>query len=430
MPIDASIYGALGTRPRSMLEYSDDLAKQDFDRQKLQQNALALMQGQNTMRDQDAVRRAILGLPADHSEADRITALEATGTPLGFTQADALRKSSGGLLKDRATANKDMAETALKSAELLGRLSQSVEAMPTKENAAAAVAQWEQHIGQPDANERQLVAQLNTPEDVKAWARAHFMRAQDLAAQYQTRNTGGTTDTIAIDPLRGKVSVANSVPNTVSPEAELSAQTQRRGQDLTNARALDANNANKEAQRTQIVVDPNMGVLAVDKGTGQYKPIVSAQGLPVPGENTVKAGKQAMQIGEGIDLARQLLGEGPTQSGVGSLADKTANLVGVTLGGAEKAAQLKTLSGWLVANVPRMEGPQSNFDVQNYREMAAKVGDETVPIKQRKAALQTLEQLQQKYREINGSVQPQGSWDGSERRSGTLRFDAQGNPVK
>ena len=62
--------------------------------------------------------------------------------------------------------------------------------------------------------------------------------------------------------------------------------------------------------------------------------------------------------------------------------------------------------------------------------MAEKVGDETVPIKQRKAALQTLEQLQQKYREINGSVQPQGSWDGSERRSGTLRFDAQGNPVK
>jgi hypothetical protein len=48
-----------------------------------------------------------------------------------------------------------------------------------------------------------------------------------------------------------------------------------------------------------------------------------------------------------------------------------------------------------------MEGPQSNADVQLYREMAAKVGDRTVPAVERQAALRTLKGLQEKYREQN-----------------------------
>lgn len=57
----------------------------------------------------------------------------------------------------------------------------------------------------------------------------------------------------------------------------------------------------------------------------------------------------------------------------------------------------------MVSNVPRMEGPQSDFDVKNYREMAATVGDSTIPVKDRLAALDTLEQLQAKYAG-NGTV--------------------------
>ena len=59
--------------------------------------------------------------------------------------------------------------------------------------------------------------------------------------------------------------------------------------------------------------------------------------------------------------------------------------------------RLALISGWMVSNVPRMEGPQSNFDVQNYQKMAADVGDVTIPIEDRKAALATLLDLQRKY---------------------------------
>ena len=63
--------------------------------------------------------------------------------------------------------------------------------------------------------------------------------------------------------------------------------------------------------------------------------------------------------------------------------------------------KLRLISGWMVANVPRMEGPQSNYDVENYKTMAARVGDPTVPIGDRKASLAMLRGLQQKYTALN-----------------------------
>lgn len=59
--------------------------------------------------------------------------------------------------------------------------------------------------------------------------------------------------------------------------------------------------------------------------------------------------------------------------------------------------QLRLLSGWLVSNVPRMEGPQSNIDQENYKRMAGDVGNPTIPVPDRKAALKQLLALQQKY---------------------------------
>jgi hypothetical protein len=105
-----------------------------------------------------------------------------------------------------------------------------------------------------------------------------------------------------------------------------------------------------------------------------------------------------------MEDAKRILSSGKaTASGVGNLVDAGARMVGQTTVGAQDAARLEALSGWLVANVPRMEGPQSNFDVQNYTTMAGKVGDRTVPIKERLQALDTVQTLQRKYAEINGT---------------------------
>src|SRR3990167_6939114 len=81
--------------------------------------------------------------------------------------------------------------------------------------------------------------------------------------------------------------------------------------------------------------------------------------------------------------------------GTGLAMGKSA--VGISDKSTKANQQLKLISGWMVSNVPRMEGPQSDFDVQNYREMAATVGDSTVPIGDRMAALKTLRTLQSKY---------------------------------
>jgi hypothetical protein len=117
--------------------------------------------------------------------------------------------------------------------------------------------------------------------------------------------------------------------------------------------------------------------------------------------------RQGRQMISGLEDARKILDAGrATQSGVGNVIDAAARLVGQTTVGAQDAARLEALSGWLVANVPRMEGPQSNFDVQNYTTMAGKIGDRTVPIAERKAALKEVERLQRKYAEINGTPMP------------------------
>ncbi|MGJ7500066.1 hypothetical protein ACSFBF_06875 [Variovorax sp. ZT5P49] len=119
-------------------------------------------------------------------------------------------------------------------------------------------------------------------------------------------------------------------------------------------------------------------------------------------------GRQMSQMQEAASLANRLLDEGPTGSGVGALVDRVGNFVGQPIKGASQAAQLKALGGWLVANVPRMEGPQSDRDVANYNTMAGQVGDETLPPSTRKAALQTVIALQNKYAAINGGAVPDG----------------------
>lgn len=119
-----------------------------------------------------------------------------------------------------------------------------------------------------------------------------------------------------------------------------------------------------------------------------------------------KTGRQSEQMLSAIQTARSLLGSNPTQSGIGSAVDAAGRMFGMTSDSAQTAAKLETLSGWMVANVPRMEGPQSNFDIQNYQTMAAKVGDRSVPVSERLAALSTLEELHRTYADINGTPMP------------------------
>lgn len=122
--------------------------------------------------------------------------------------------------------------------------------------------------------------------------------------------------------------------------------------------------------------------------------------------------KRYGQLTATADRALTLLESGPTASGIGSAIDSAANFFGKSMKGADAAAELSTLAGWMTANVPRMEGPQSDKDVAQYRIMAGAVGDKTVPISQRIAAAKELKLLQDKYADLNGYAAQTGGASG------------------
>lgn len=97
-----------------------------------------------------------------------------------------------------------------------------------------------------------------------------------------------------------------------------------------------------------------------------------------------------------LDQAEKLL---PNATGgrAGQLGDAAAAAFGVSTAGAQATAQLQTIAGQLTSKMPRMQGPQSDRDVQLYQQMAGDLANPNVPVATRQAALQTIRALQKKY---------------------------------
>lgn len=127
-------------------------------------------------------------------------------------------------------------------------------------------------------------------------------------------------------------------------------------------------------------------------------------------------------VGQVEDVFKQ----GPTNSGIGAAYDATAAVFGATPKGAEAAQRLKGLGGWLVANVPRMEGPQSNFDVANYQVMAGDVANEKLPLERRKAALESIKTMMQGV----AGVQPPAAPDGGGKSFKDFGYSSQADVIK
>ena len=122
----------------------------------------------------------------------------------------------------------------------------------------------------------------------------------------------------------------------------------------------------------------------------------------VAGESAAKRQATMTGINSILDEAEKILVKGnPTASGMGRGVDAVTGFVGITPGGAAEADQLDAIGGALVAKMPRMEGPQSNYDVENYKIMAGNIGNRSLPVKRRLAALQAVRQLWAKYEHLN-----------------------------
>ncbi|MNK98813.1 hypothetical protein D3C87_1191860 [compost metagenome] len=82
---------------------------------------------------------------------------------------------------------------------------------------------------------------------------------------------------------------------------------------------------------------------------------------------------------------------------ISSLKTSAADMLGASTKESQADARLKVISGQLVMNMPRMEGPQSDADRLLYQQMAGDIANPKLPRDTRSAALQTVMGLQQKY---------------------------------
>lgn len=118
--------------------------------------------------------------------------------------------------------------------------------------------------------------------------------------------------------------------------------------------------------------------------------------------------KKSMNAPDILNLiaeARQIL-PGATSGGAATAAKNVSQFFGKSTDSSKVDRQLKIIGSALTNYVPRFEGPQSDYDVQTYKDAAGDVSNTTLPYEDRLAALDTIEALQAKY--ATPGYNPQG----------------------
>jgi hypothetical protein len=120
-----------------------------------------------------------------------------------------------------------------------------------------------------------------------------------------------------------------------------------------------------------------------------------------------------------------------TGSGIGTGVDTLASAFGKSTQGAQAIAKLEVYSYQLLSNVPRFEGPQSNLDVEIYKQAAGDLGNSSKPIATRLAALQAIVTILKKYDKEgkNDWSFGGGSIPGAQSTPGTTPGQPGGSPV-
>jgi hypothetical protein len=166
---------------------------------------------------------------------------------------------------------------------------------------------------------------------------------------------------------------------------------------LALARNADARAAKAAAQANEPawVNDLERGI-QIDPRSGNTRPIM-AGGQPVGAKGESKKAESAESAQAIVDLAKPLIKKS-TGSYSGAAWDQVMQGIGVSTSGADANAQLKVLQARLMTEQPRMEGPQSDRDVELYRQAAGEIGDPTIPKSRKMAALTMISALNDRYR--------------------------------
>lgn len=232
---------------RSIADYEAEFDAGALRKQVLAQNRLKMDDYQRGVQRDNELRSLYAGLGQDPQQNYQ-TLLKGAGP-------EAAGKYMKGIDESKKTAAETAAkdfETKAKRIQLVGSTAKFVMDNPTPENASAALDNLAANgiwTAEQAAQYKQMM--LQNPALIQQQAQMLFQAAVDADKQlstFTTRNTGGSTDTLAQNPVTGTVKPVNSVVNTQSPDnaasnARMAAEgaanraVQMRGQDLTDARA-------------------------------------------------------------------------------------------------------------------------------------------------------------------------------------------------
>lgn len=248
------------------------------------------------------------------------------------------------------------------------------------------------------------------PEGLKSFA----LNLQKAYAQNPEKYNFTTADNV----LDNQTAVDNNIRTNQTSENNSirTAETSRYSTDVNAqiaANKLSVEQAKIELEQKKGTVQQFGDGLYMVYPNGSAVPISSPTGQPVVKSTTTAAQQSAkneentriQRVETIIPEIRTLLNKA-TGSYLGAGADLLANTVGISTEGAKATAQLKTLSGQMVAAMPKMSGPQSDKDVAMYKDMAGNLSDPTIPIETRLAALETIEKLNEKYKVLNSGGIP------------------------
>jgi len=399
-----------GRRAESPID--DQLAEADI------QDRLALA---NTLR-----QRSMEGASLDNVGGHLIGspwARALTGVAQGI-QGAGERKKAQGMAADLATSKRERLAQALGGAGQEptpeARLKRGMELMSHPDPQAQAVGQYMAESAQKEieaAKVRQEKQYGETNKDLRHMQDLYQRDQGDARQAAATREAAESRNAATLEAARIRASAGGG-------EGPLPASSI---QEINYLRSLDAlPPAEREAKRNEFF-QVKRAQQIIDRGGSQdvlqpgAAPGAVAASLPktlAPNQmpehefNVHAAGKQgeaaaslASQKAKApgiIGEAKSLLdpgpeGQMPTQSGIGSAVDRIGGWFGMSPAGAPEAARLKVVGGNLTSLVPRFEGPQSDRDTQAYREMAGQIGDDTIPVPQRLAALNQVETLINNY---------------------------------
>ena len=258
------------------------------------------------------------------------------------------------------------------------------------------------------------------PEGLKSFA----LNLQKAYAQNPEKYNFTTADNvldnqtaIQTNALTNQTSADNNIRTNQTSEnnSVRTAETSRYSTDVTANTAqqkLSIDQAKIELEQKKGVVQQFGDSMYMVYPNGSAVPISSAAG-PVTKNNTAPAIKQAQQediirtqrVDAVLPEIKKLL-EGTKGGYINAGLDMLGGAAGYSTDTAKTTAQLKALSGQLVALMPKMSGPQSDKDVQMYREMAGNLADPTTPVATRLASLQTIQTLNDKYKSLNSGAIP------------------------